>query len=367
MARRKKNTVGEFLDAKKSEEAPEVRRLRSEIGKLTRQLQEVRSGGAIIVDAVERAIENVPVDLQIGLRPRRSRARKAREIGVAHLSDIQFGKVTESYNSVIASERLDEYVDRSLKVIDMRRSAAAIDELRIYLGGDLVEGESIFPGQAFSIDQNVFDQAVMQLPQALARVILRFAESVNHVHVVDAPGNHGRNGRRGDGGSPKTNWDRVAGQVTKLLVEKAGVGDRVTFSLSDSFYSVDQVFGWMNLVVHGHQMRGGFAGLPWYAFFKRLAGWAMSLKEPFDYCWTGHFHTYAEAVINDRAFLANGTPESDNDYALEELSSKGHPVQRLAFFTERHGRAADHPIYLGDRESVVGKAMRWSRDYGGAA
>jgi len=44
--------------------------------------------------------------------------------------------------------------------------------------------------------------------------------------------------------------------------------------------------------------------------------------------------------------LANGTTESDNEYAAADLSAAGEPCQRLAFFDEEHGLVADHQVFL---------------------
>ncbi|MFG0318109.1 MAG: hypothetical protein ACF8XB_12605 [Planctomycetota bacterium JB042] len=246
------------------EEAPDVRRLRQEVSRLQRKLSDSRGGTDIIVDAVRQAIENVPVDLELAKRPRRSRA-KSKEIAVLHVSDVQYGKTTSSYSSAIADARLAMLAERVIQLTEMRRTSVAVDELRVYLGGDLVEGEMIFPGQAHSIDQGVYDQAVMGLPQALARMLLRLAEAFPAVRVVSVVGNHGRPGRKGEG-HPRTNWDRVTSQVTRLVVEAAlrTERDRIEFEIPDTFYAVDRVHEWGNLIVHGDQIRGGFAGFPWY-------------------------------------------------------------------------------------------------------
>ena len=57
-------------------------------------------------------------------------------------------------------------------------------------------------------------------------------------------------------------------------------------------------------------------------------------------------------------FLANGTTESDNEYALEQLAAAGWPVQRLAFFSAHHGLISDNPVWLtSERRS---QAQRWA-------
>jgi hypothetical protein len=66
------------------------------------------------------------------------------------------------------------------------------------------------------------------------------------------------------------------------------------------------------------------------------------------------------ATLNHRTFLANGTFESDNEYAQEALAATGWPCQRLAFFNETKGLIADHQIFLtDDRMPTRDKALSW--------
>ena len=116
--------------------------------------------------------------------------------------------------------------------------------------------------------------------------------------------------------------------------------------MPDTWYAIDRVFGWRNLLTHGDLIRGGFAGFPFYGVGKKISGWSDALPEAWDNLYFGHFHTLASGRQNSRAWYCNGTVESDNDYARAELAATGLPMQRLQFFNARHGMVADRPIYL---------------------
>jgi len=45
-------------------------------------------------------------------------------------------------------------------------------------------------------------------------------------------------------------------------------------------------------------------------------------------------------------FFANGTTESDNDFALEVIGESGRPCQRVVFFNKEHGPVADSLVWL---------------------
>jgi hypothetical protein len=240
--------------------------------------------------------------------------------------------------------------DKVRTIVEMRRTASKVDELVLVFGGDMVEGENIFPGQQFEIEGGVFDHAVKYAPEILTRMTMRLMEFFPKIRIISVCGNHGRAAPRSMGSHHRTNWDRVCYEVTKLmLLGEAGRPDlrgRVTFDIPDSFYAHTNIFEWGLLVVHGDQIRGGFGGFPWYGTGKKAWGWQDSIPEAWDSLYFGHFHQHASAVLNHRTFYATGTPESGNVYAQEQLAASGFPCQRLQFYDRDHGVIADHQVFL---------------------
>lgn len=351
MGKRARESVEQFLD-----HDTEVQGLRRRVGQLERQLKKAQAKESSLIDAVvEALIENPPA--LVAPKPPRIRATKGHpeEIAVLHLSDVQLGKVTESYDTAKAEERVMLACSKAIEIAEVRRTAANIEELRLYLGGDMIEGEDVFATQAHEIDSSVYDQACVNGPGIFARGILALLEAFPRVKVCTVAGNHGRNGPPHARAHPRTNWDQVLYSVTRTLLlgtdahPRSELAHRLTFIVSERFWHVDRVYRWGNLLVHGHQIRGGFAGFPWYGAAKKIWGWIDAIGEPFDQVFLGHFHTPASATLNNRRFYANGTTESDNAYAKEELAASGDPCQRLVFMNDRHGVISDHPLYLTDR------------------
>jgi len=305
--------------------------------------------------AVIDAIHELPL---IDLAPPRMPAvgvgkDNAEEIAVLHISDVQYGKVTESYSSDVARERLLQLAAHAMRIIDVRKRAAKITELRLYLGGDIIEGQTIFKGQAYRIDAPVYVQAIHGASASLAKVVLQLLQVVQRIQVFCVRGNHGRD----DDGSPG-NWDNVTYEMLKYRLlggddvpggstGRSEIARRLSFQdIGKTWYAVDRVYDWGNLIVHGDQFRGAFLG---NGFRTRASGWIDSIPEAWDYLWFGHFHQHGAMVLNRRVLLANGTTESDNDYAQESFAATGDPTQRLAFFNRKYGIVADCPIYLGMR------------------
>lgn len=279
-----------------------------------------------------------------------SKVKSRYEIAALHLSDVQWGKVTNSYNSDVAKKRLNELAIHTGKVIDARKHGAKIEELRLYLGGDIVEGEDIFKGQAHLIDAPVFAQAIHGASAAIARLAIRLLSHVERVKILSVRGNHGRDSSGGPG-----NWDEVCYEVAKrdllgganLFPERKKITNRITFGPIGHWYQLDRVFGWGNLIIHGDQMKGSLGGA---GFKTKVAGWVDAIPGAWDYLWLGHFHQMSSWVVNSRVVMVNGTTESDNEYAQESFAAVGGPSQRLGFFDEKYGLIADYPIYLGERK-----------------
>lgn len=336
------------------EKDSEVQGMRRRIGQLERQLKQARAKESTLIDAVvETLIENPPT-LVAPEMPTVSRASKKlpAETAILHLSDVQLGKVTETYDTAKAEERIMLTCSKAIEIVRMRRATAKVDEIHLYLGGDMIEGEDVFATQAHEIDSSVYDQACVNGPAIFARAILALLSDFPRVTVCTVPGNHGRNGGPHTRANPRTNWDQVLYNVTRVLLlgtpahPRKELEGRLTFNLSERFWHVDRVHRWGNLLVHGHQISGGFAGFPWYGASKKAWGWIDSIPEQWNNLFIGHFHTPVRMTLNKREIFANGTTESDNVYAQEQLAACGRPCQRLLFMNDKHGPISDDLLYL---------------------
>lgn len=346
--------MSDLVNELQTESLPQVKILRKEIADLKRRLEGRETNADLIIHAVKEAMDE-PLDLIITPPPKQSK-KQCVEIPILHLTDIHVGKSTPSYDTATAALRIQKAVASTLEIINLRRSLATIDEMRLYLGGDIIEGEMIFAHQAHTIDSSVFQQAVKNGPEIIASAILSLLQGVQRIKVVGVPGNHGRSGAYRSSANPETNWDTVLYEIVRHIVQRQLVRTKrendVTWDVpadrEEGWYAVDRTFGWGHLLVHGNKIRGGFAGFPFYGTAKKAWGWIDTIKESWDYLWFGHFHTEGRITLNNRVALHGGSTESSNVHAREELAATGHPQQRLAFFTAKLGLVSDESLYLGD-------------------
>jgi hypothetical protein len=344
-----------------------VRHLRKHVKLLRSKLTEAETGAKLFRSVIED-VYSEPLDIRLPKLPSQGAGKgHTVEEAMLHLSDLHFGKITKGYNFLIATERCQKIAETVISITDVRRSRAQIDTIHLMFGGDFIEGQNIFPGQPHMIDLDIVDQAIKKGPEVIVELILSLLAYYKRIVIKGVPGNHGRTGGKHDGGNPRMNNDSLFYHVTRLLLENAllrnhpdRLGD-IEWDLpwdrdvsedpqSEGWHAIDRILGWGIFMVHGHQISGGFAGFPWYGSGKRAWGWIDTIQQGWDYLLHGHFHTACAFDLNRRHILANGSTESFNHHARENMAACGGAKQRLAFFTREKGLITDELIFLEDRK-----------------
>lgn len=349
----------------KDREPPAVKILQREIKSLKRRLRE-GGGYEELIRACIAEHYSRPPELIMPPTPRKQ-GKGTIQVAIAHVTDTQLGKQTTDYDASVGAQRLHAYAQKLVEITEVKRSGSKIDELRLYLGGDMVEGEvGNYPSQPFDVHSSVIRQAMREAPDMFEGMIYYLLKYFKKIHVVGVPGNHGRGCSRFSTKHPETNWDRVFYWVLRdrilgsdLKPDKA-MRKRVTFEIpeGDKFWVLDRVWGWGNLIVHGDQIRG-WSGIPFYGVQKKTHGWADSMPADWDNLFFGHFHQHASGTINYRRWYCTGSTESSNNYALEQLAAAGPPSQRLLFMTEKNGIISDHQIFLeDDRQPIMQRKLQ---------
>lgn len=294
----------------------------------------------------EAVIENIK-DLNLAPVKKSTPASKSKgtpEVAIAQLSDWQIGKLTESYNVDACEEAIEQFADKQIRITEMQRSDHPVNDARIWLLGDMVEGEGIFPGQAHHLDKSLYYQVVVDGPRIIVNYLRRMLGVYDRLHVVGIAGNHGRiGGRSYHEMNPETNADRMLYAICRNMLEheKRITWDIPLESLEGDFYTIDTVGEKKHLLLHGHQFRS-ISGVE-----KRMMGWATGgIRDHFDYAHLGHLHTPTRLTVNRMTVWVNGSPETDNGYASEVMGASGRPCQYLFFSHPQHGITSEHCIYL---------------------
>ena len=328
-----------------TEQTIEAKALLKENARLRKKLAQQESGWELIRSVLEDIYKR-PSDLHVH-PPKKSR-KKHQEVAVVHLTDIHYGKETPTYDIATCERRLAKLCTAVSEITELRRAAAGVNECLILLGGDNIEGEGIFPGQAWETEVDIISQMVKEGPEILANVILSLQNTYPKIRVVGVPGNHGRQHRFN---SQRHNADSVFYEIIRKIINDGRIDWDLPLDRDKGrqWYARFNITGrHEGMLIHGDQIRGQL-GFPWYGFGKKLAGWKTAPDTcGFQFLFSGHFHTHAAFELHDSLVLSTGSVESTNCYALENMAASGDPKQRLCFFNESRGLLADYPILLGD-------------------
>lgn len=318
--------------------------------KLATQLAKSRRKGEALADAIYQGAKAGNL-LQARLRPTpapklvKSKSSTQVEVGLLHTTDWQCGKRTSTFNMDVLEQELITMLHKVERITELNRAIATVDECVLFLGGDMVEGVTVFPNQSWEVDATLFDQ-MFRCKALLVMIVRALLRIFRKVRVFCVYGNHGRLGKPGD--FPEgDNADRM---VYRIAADELANEDRLEWHHADDWFALAHLGEYKALMFHGHQIKGFGGNLPSYGIVKRTSAWASGVLPPFDAAYVGHFHTYQTfATFDGRPIYIGNTPESGNEYAREFIGATGTPSQRFQLVNPKRGRVtADYELFLED-------------------
>lgn len=298
-----------------------------------------------LVEAVYRAARDAQLTApRINLKPPAKDTRKTKsEVALVHLTDWQAGKKTVSYGMETLGERIRRMIDKVITLTDIQRAHHPVKECVVLLGGDMVEGIGIFPGQAYEVEAHLFEQ-LFAVVSVIQEAVARLATYFDKVHVVCEFGNHGRLGRKGDmpGGD---NIDRVAYRIAS---ERLSEMKNVTWQMSGDWHQIFTIGNYKAMLVHGDEINSYGGNVPAFGILRKCNAWATGVVDDFQDVYMGHFHTpMTLTMANGGRVFVSGSPESHNEYARVFVAAVGKPSQRLHYVDPEKGRVtAEYTIWL---------------------
>jgi len=292
-----------------------------------------------LIDAVHEAARlSLLATPRTKLQPPLKDIRKGKaEVALVHLTDWQAGKQTVSYDIGTLSARIEQMIDKVIQLTVIQRAHHPVKDCVVMLGGDMVEGLGIFPGQVYEVGAHLFEQ-MFEVVRIIEQAIRTLAVNFENVTVVCEFGNHGRLGRKGDMPSGD-NIDRMAYRIAAMNCKDV---KHVKWQMSDDWYQIFAIGNYKVLLVHGDEI-GSFGGI-----LRKVSAWSTGVVEPFDDCYMGHFHTPTSLTMaNGGRVFVTGSPESHNEYARTFIAAVGKPSQRVHFVDPVKGRVtAEYVCWL---------------------
>jgi hypothetical protein len=300
---------------------------------------------ADLVEAVYRAASDAILAQPRNkpIKPSRDSRKGKPEVALVHLTDWQAGKSTVSYGLQTLSDRIDQMIEKVLSLTEIQRAHHPVRECVVLLGGDMVEGIGIFPGQAYEVEAHLFEQ-LFSVVSVIEKAISTLSRNFESVRVVCEFGNHGRLGRKGDmpGGD---NIDRMA---YKIASDRTDHLKNVSWQMSGDWYQIFNIGNYRALLVHGDEVNSYGGNVPAFGILRKCNAWATGVVEEFKDVYMGHFHTpMTLTMANSGRVFVSGSPESHNEYARVFVAAVGRPSQRLHFIDPDKGRVtAEYTIWL---------------------
>jgi len=313
------------------EQAREIEELRQALQRQQRATARAKAKTDLLVDAVYQAAKDAAIMLgkpDIPSKPKADRrTKKKEEVALVHATDWQLGKRTDGYDIETCEKRIMQFADKVMALTEIQRADHPVRDCHIMFGGDMVEGISIFPGQAYEVEAHLFEQ-MFATSRLMEGLVTKLLEGFDNVHVTCEYGNHGRLGRKGDMPAGD-NIDRMAYRISSERFE--GV-DRVKWTQSGDWHQIVEIGNYRALLVHGDEIKSFGGNTPAFGILRKCNAWSTGVVAPFQDVYMGHFHTpMTLTMANGGQIYVSGSPESENVYAAEFVAAKGKPSQRLHF------------------------------------
>lgn len=243
------------------------------------------------------------------------------------LSDTHIGRILENqedgkeyYNITIATERIKATAKNLVRQLTSEQ-VVKIDEVVLFLGGDMVDGEGIFHHQTMELETHAAAQ-VLEATKAIWYLVNQLRDMFDTVRIVTTRGNHGRAGI-----SPESNWDTIVYQQLELLVDMEVAATGINnLSIKNRYgeFNIANIRDYKFMLRHQAPVQADTAsGIAKFAGWHGVHGWDAFIF--------GHYHHWGVMTWNGKPIFRNGSLAGGDDYA-ESLSYYDRPTQ-LAWIT----------------------------------
>lgn len=241
------------------------------------------------------------------------------------------------FDITIGRARVENFFERVVALTDKERQNIKIDELILFLGGDLIEGalhlDTIMTNEiAEPIKQSILAQEMIE---AGLHFLLNHG-NYKRITVVCCDGNHGRV-------TQKLHSNSRAGNALEYLIyyNLARRYPELNFVIAEGLHVYLKVFGYTLRFHHGDTI--GFGGVqgPYTYLNRRIYQWDQGHRA--DYSIQGHLHCW---TVGTRRWLINGSLIGYSPYALTFGGEHQPPIQAFFLLDKKRGPTVQIPILV---------------------
>lgn len=256
------------------------------------------------------------------------------------------------YDMRIAQLRTQRFFEKTIHLSRNFLAGVKYDGIVLALGGDLVSGE-IHQELLETNELSTYETVETVVPW-LARGIEMLLEEFGRVHVVSAPGNHGRNTKKPR--HKRRSQNNADTHIAKLLARELVSIKKtpgVSFDIPEASDVDFQIYNTRFTMEHGDDLKfNGTSEIGSLGPVKRgtlrTSTQRQVLGRPFDVFLVGHFHQFVPAYT--QGFIMNGSLKGYDEYAHRGKFRPEPAQQSLAVVTPEHGITMVAPIIVTDRK-----------------
>lgn len=242
------------------------------------------------------------------------------------------------YRLPIAKTRIEKFFATIARLTEIERHGAKIDDLILWLGGDLMTG--MIHEELAESNSKTPTETILWLQDRLLDGLATLKPHFRRILIPTSYGNHGRTTikpRHATAAAHSYEW-----LLYRILEGRLAGDQQIEFQIADSYFNFMEVFGRRIRFHHGDGLKyqGGIGGLT-IPVEKSIAAWNKSPNRA-DLDLFGHWHQYQQS----RHWLCNGSLIGYNAYALSIKASFEPPAQTYFLFDRKRGRTMTSPILL---------------------
>lgn len=325
MSKKKTSVLDELVEkkVKKVKELQKAKEQEKEINKL--------ANDCLIKETIEKMVPALKKQTAIKL-PKYS-IREVSRILCVVISDVHIGKKANNFDYTVFLTKLQTLFSEIEKTVREKN----IEKVVLFVIGDIVDGEDIYPGHSNFICMPVAEQSI-EGARDLSIHIDNLSDLVP-VEVKCVAGNHGRDGKKGEK-TRKQNWDSVLFHIMRVHLKN---NKNVSFEITDDWKLFVTIGSIRVMAFHGDDVIKGnpLANLP-----KAIVAWGDMWRnlETFDIAVCGHFHLPICGVdVNGRTLFVNGSFSPPEDYTEQRVKSISKNGQ-ISFIIENGTKIVDRNL-----------------------
>ena len=330
------------------------------LSRRVRDLERQEAAVADLAEAVKGAAKDTPMPQLPAARRNVADAGHNPVDVILHVVDVQYGMVVDPDEvagggfspDIVDQERMPRYLEAVEGILRATTSTSPLGTVWLAMGGDLVEGEDVFKGQAWHLAIDAGEQVVRfgrMWAQSAAHIAGLVKSLGGNTVMLSVVGNHGVHGGRSAGAVPPAlSYDHLAYALScEALRHRA---DKLNLTMHEDAQRAryfEVCGGRIVLLTHGDQDRGGgLVGVPVVTGLRNDLSVRLSTDIQHDLHLSGHYHRPTGITVGgDAERLWSGAWVGSTNLS----SGRGGaslPSQQVIVMHPEYGLSALHRIRL---------------------